>query len=234
MLYFAGVERVVNTSDLSPSLFIFTKRGEAITATLVTSPVFTKGNVVTQPVGFDTTDNENRGLSIIINRTNANIRPVQLRIEVQHHPFGLLTNADFPPPPIGGQVGSLASFGKITNFEFNITNEFVDYLNHEKFIHPRNSLNLDFDDWRKSFDQEIITTNAFIGHYFVIKVLLTDKSGRTIKLRSGHFWVPIPGTDLLSSDPISIHSSFGLADTFVDGDSTSGINLGNLWVVKIT
>ena len=224
---FAGVERTVNTlQDITPNIFIYTKRGEVITADLTMSPVFLIGTQAIKPIGFDTTDNTNKGLSMTINRTNSNIRPAQSRIEVQHYPFGHQSN-DLVP-----DVRRIRR-GIQSNFEFNTTAEFIDYTNFEQFLQPSSSLNLDWDDWVRNFVTARTKTNVWMCHYFIIKVLLTDKSGRTIKLRSAHFWEPIAGTDLISTEtPSFVRLSAGL-NNFEDGDATSGIKLGPIWGVDV-
>ena len=141
---------------------------------------------------FDSSDNSNLGLQLRIDRTNSSIRPAQLRIEIQYHPFG----QEITPGFFGG-VNTERYVGSKQNFEFNTTDEFIDYQNFDQYLHPVNSLSLDFDDWNSKFGETISTPfpQRSIGHYFLIKVLLTDKSGRTIKLRVGGFWAPIPGVD---------------------------------------
>jgi len=232
---FAGVERRVDTLlDTTPSIFIFTKRGEVITATTTDNPNFVGGSPTLAPQGgFDGNTNEGRGMRVIINRTNSNIRPAQLRIQIQHYPFGLERAEGLFGIAVSKKYG-----GSQRNFELNITDEFIDYVNFDQYLHPRNALDLDFDDWNSIFG-ETSTSDPFpkkwIGHYFIIKILLTDKSGRTIKLRERGFWEPTPGVDYPNINFIRVAALIGAVgkdindDIFLDGDSSSGVFVGAIW-----
>lgn len=168
-----------------PSKYVFMKRGNIVVPTITMSPDFVGGTPTNPPTGFFSTDNNGRGLGINITTD----KPAQIRFIATHVPFGFSHI-----PGLGANIGGLLgkdfyTAGKLVSEAFAERTEFVQYNDHNEYFEPSRIFNIVENDWEILFQSNMVTdADYMISHYFVFEFLVTDKSGRTVRVKKAHYW----------------------------------------------
>lgn len=200
--------------------YIYTKRGAVVSPTIVFDPVFGKGTSSTPPSGFTVNSNDSKGLKVTLTTD----KPAQYRARFIHDTWG---------EKVFNYNARNRRRGKA---QFDVTwsrTEFIQYDSHDEYFHPVDALNVFFDDWVTAFDEPPFSQEErdlgardYIGHYFLIELYITDKSGRTVKNISGHFWD--------SADATLERRSAGISGYVPDdGDFPNSVDIGVIWGVDI-
>jgi hypothetical protein len=223
--------RINTKEDLSPEVFMYTAPGAVVTPSFTVrgtgDTVFVAGTETTQPTGFLTTDNNNRGAKIQFNTD----KPAMLYIRLKDFDWHARLPKDFPQDGrFGGggiQSENLSPIEFDDDGKYYENTEFIDYATTNIYLHPENDLGVFQNDWEiNTGDRKASpsTGDFFEGHYFYFEAFFTDKSGRTVKETAVHWWG-------VESGKKAEYLGFGDHNVPEDDPSAADINIGIVWGV---
>lgn len=174
--------------------YIYTRRGEPIEINVTSNPVsiFPFGVSFDNPVsvrGFNNSDNNGSGLNLIIDVLNNKVRPAKATVKYDYLGVGYVTDISVPNPNSSGvTLGTLDLYKSLASPIIE-REEFIDYSKYNSISFNGRKSNFVCGDFGSLFNKSLedlsaavpigILSRAYIGHYFLFTIYLTDKSGRT-------------------------------------------------------